>query len=70
MFNREALASSTIANLARRDLRIVMILADAGVSPRYLNWTLDAAAHDLDIGLDALLDRIRTVIGRSASVAA
>lgn len=67
---RPALASDVIGNLVRRDLRVVAVLADAGVSPRYLHWTLEAAASDLGVSLEALLQRLERILSAAHSAAA
>jgi len=68
--SRHALASAVIGNIVRRDLRVVSVLADAGVSPRYLDWTLEAAARDLGVSLDTLLQRLDRVLASASSAAA
>lgn len=68
--SRHILASAIIGNLVRRDLRVVTVLADAGVSPRYLNWTIEAAARDLGVSLDSLLHRLERVLAAAPSAAA
>ncbi len=67
--SRHTLAAAVIGNLVRGDLRVVAVLADAGVSPRYLDWTLEAAARDLGISLDSLVHRLERVLSTVPSAA-
>ena len=44
-----------IVELVRADSRVVMALADLGISPRYVYWTLEEAAADLQLSLDRVI---------------
>jgi hypothetical protein len=56
-----------------RQLRIVDVvkvcpgavrhLADLGISPRYLYWTIESAARDLGINCDRVVSRLMSAIG-------
>ena len=56
------LSLSRIVDLVRTNPRLVIILADLGISPRYLEWTLESAANDLGINLDRAVARIQPAV--------
>lgn len=58
------LASKQIIDLVRIDAQIITVLADLGISPRYLYWTVESAAADLGISVDALAAKIAAVLHR------
>jgi len=47
-----------VGDLVRRDPRLMPVLADLGITPRYLFWTLEDAARDLGVSLDRIDARI------------
>jgi hypothetical protein len=59
--NSEPFLAQTIAELVRRDSRVVLALADVGIGPRYLHWSVEASARDLGINLDRVAARLRLV---------
>jgi hypothetical protein len=60
--NATELLRRTIGDLARNQPRVVLALADLGISPRYLNWTLEAASRDLGINTDRVISRLRPLL--------
>jgi hypothetical protein len=52
------LESQPIVDIVRRDPRLVVVLADLGITPRYLYWTVEDVARDLDINLAQLCRRL------------
>lgn len=53
-----ALSTLTVNELVRKNVRAVMVLADLGISPRYLEWTVQSAAEDCGVNLDHLAYRL------------
>ena len=53
-----SLATRQIIDLVRIDQRIITVFADLGISPRYLYWTVENAAADAGVSLDALSARL------------
>ena len=51
-----------VIDLVREEPGIILQLADLGISPRYLDWTVEAAAGDLGLNLDRTLAKIGTAI--------
>ena len=51
-----------IVDLVRRWPATIRQLADLGISPRYLEWTIEAAAGDLGINCDRVVSRLQPVI--------
>lgn len=62
MSTGRALATTSIGEIARRNVRAVLVLADAGISPRYVAWTVAEAALDCGINLDRLLARLERAL--------
>jgi hypothetical protein len=56
------LREARVIDLVRSEPSVVIELADLGISPRYLDWTLKDAARDLGINLDRVVDRIRPIL--------
>ncbi len=54
-----------IVDLVRRWPATIRQLADLGISPRYLEWTIEAAAGDLGINCDRVVSRLQPVIARA-----
>ena len=48
-----------VIDLVRARPSVILDLADLGISPRYLEWTLQDASLDLGINLDRVLSRVR-----------
>ncbi len=53
-----ALSTLTVNELVRKNVRAVTVLADLGISPRYLEWTVRSAAEDCGVNLDRLAYRL------------
>ena len=58
MFTKATLSTMTVLQLVRSNLRTVTVLADVGISPRYLDWTVRAAADACGVNLDRLTHRL------------
>lgn len=56
------LRSCRVIDLVREQPRVVLCLADLGISPRYLDWTIEDASKDLGINLDRVVSRLRPVV--------
>jgi hypothetical protein len=67
---RDLVAGKTIGELVRRNVRAVTVFADAGISPRYVSWTVADAALDCGVSVDSLLARLERVFGESKPAAA
>jgi hypothetical protein len=57
-----------IVELVRADARAVMALADLGISPRYVYWTLEEAAADLQLSLDRVIRRFTELAPAAATL--
>jgi hypothetical protein len=66
--NPRILGSQRVIDLVRSDVRVVPVLADLGISPRYLYWTLASAAADAGANLDRLAARLTAVLRPSQPV--
>jgi hypothetical protein len=51
-----------VIDLVREEPRIILPLADLGISPRYLDWTVEDASHDLGINLDRVVSRLQSLM--------
>ncbi len=58
------LAGISIGEIARRNVRAVLVLADAGISPRYIGWSVAEAARECGVNLDALLARLERALAQ------
>lgn len=67
---RDLVAGTTVGELARRNIRAMLVFADAGISPRYAAWTVRQAARDCGVSVDSLLSRLERVLGDPRSVSA
>ena len=56
--SRAELHHLRVGDLVRGDPRLMPVLADLGITPRYLFWTLEDAARDLGVSLDRIDARI------------
>jgi hypothetical protein len=54
-----------IRDLVRRFPRALVALADLGITPRYAQWTVRAAADDLRLSHDRVTARLRAVTIRA-----
>ena len=61
MFTVAGLSTITVLQLVRSNLRTVSVLADLGISPRYLEWTVRSAADDCGVNLDRLAYRLNSL---------
>jgi hypothetical protein len=59
--------SRPIIDIVRSDPSLVTALADSGITPRYLYWTVEAAARDLDLNLNQLVRRLTASANDHAS---
>ena len=53
-----------IADLVRRWPATIRHLADLGISPRYLDWAIEAAARDLGLNCDRVVSRLQPALIR------
>lgn len=60
--NPRSILTRTVAELVRANPRAILALADLGIGPRYLNWSVEASARDLGINLDRVAARLGTVV--------
>ena len=60
-FTVATLSTMTVLQLVRSNLRAITVLADAGISPRYLDWTVRSAADDCGVNLDRLAYRLNSL---------
>lgn len=67
--NPQTLGSQRVIDLVRTDARVVTALADLGISPRYLYWTVAAAAANAGANLDRLAARLTVLMQNSATPA-
>jgi hypothetical protein len=44
-------------------------LADLGISPRYLHWTIESAARDLGLNCDRVVSRLQPTIALASNAA-
>lgn len=56
--NPRSILTRTVGELARANPRAVLALADLGIGPRYLSWSVEASARDLGINLDRVAARL------------
>ncbi len=66
----DSLAGRTVGELARRDIQALLTFADAGISPRYVAWTVMDAARDCGVSLESLLARLERLLGSDSRAAA
>ena len=57
-----ALETRRISELVRMDSRVVRVLVDLGISPRYLHWIVDSVAEDRGISVARLVDLLSVVL--------
>jgi len=67
---RDLVAGTTVGELARRSVGAMTVFADAGISPRYVTWTVVEAALDCGISVDSLLARLERALGDAKPAAA
>lgn len=63
-FEGHPLAAQRIADIVRLDLATAQTLADLGIGPRYLYWTLRDAAHERGADLEEVIRAIHEGFGR------
>ncbi len=51
-----------LIDIIRMDPRVIVALADLGISPRYLYWTFDSAIRDLGLNFDRALARLEQAV--------
>lgn len=56
--NPGSILTRTVGEVARMNPRSVLALADLGIGPRYLHWSIEASARDLGINLDRVAARL------------
>jgi hypothetical protein len=56
------LETRKISDLVRTDVRVVRVLVDLGISPRYLHWTVNSVAEDRGISVDLIVDALTVVL--------
>jgi hypothetical protein len=61
--NPSAIARRRIIDLVRANSHVIAALADLGISPRYLYFTIDEASRELGINLDRACSRIYRELG-------
>ena len=61
-----AVAPSRIIDLVKANSRVITALADLGIGPRYLYWTVDEVSRDLGLSLDRICSRINRVLAPAA----
>ena len=49
----------------RAEPGVILDLADFGISPRYLDWTLEAATTDLGVNLDRVVSKVQPRFDRA-----
>ncbi len=60
------LRHSRVIDLVRVEPGIILQLADLGISPRYLEWTVEDASEDLGINLDRVVSRLGPMLEHGA----
>jgi hypothetical protein len=61
------LRRARVIDLVRVEPSVILELADLGISPRYLEWTLQDASRDLGINLDRVVARVQPVVESARS---
>ena len=56
--NARELVTQRIIDVVRTRPAAMVSLADLGIGPRYLYWTLESACRDLGINLDRVVSRL------------
>jgi len=56
------LRNARVIDLVRVEPSVILELADLGITPRYLEWTLQDASRDLGINLDRVVARVQPVV--------
>lgn len=56
------LRKARVIDLVRVEPSVILELADLGITPRYLEWTLQDASRDLGINLDRVVARVQPVV--------
>jgi len=60
--NPASILARTVGEIARANPRAILALADLGIGPRYLFWSLEAAARDLGINVDKVVARLSAAL--------
>lgn len=58
-------ATLLIGDVVRSDVAAAQVFADLGIGPRYLFWTLEAAAKAQGISIDTLMNALRDILSRN-----
>ena len=58
------LAGQRISDVVRFDAAPVHVFADLGIGPRYLNWTIEAAARAQGVDLESIIRALIAKFGR------
>lgn len=61
--NPPAIARRRIIDLVKANSRVIAALADLGISPRYLYFTIEEVTRELGINLDRACSRISRELG-------
>jgi hypothetical protein len=56
------LRDARVIDLVRAEPAVILELANFGISPRYLDWTLRDATDDLGISLDRVVSRVYPIV--------
>ena len=59
------LRSARVIDIVRAEPGVILDLADFGISPRYLDWTLEAATIDLGVNLDRVVSKVQPRLDRA-----
>lgn len=59
------LRSARVIDIVRAEPGVIFDLADFGISPRYLEWTLEDATTDLGLNLDRVVSRMQPRLVRA-----
>lgn len=57
-----SILTQSVVDLVRMNPRSIQALADLGIGPRYLYWSIEASARDLGINTDRVAARLRAVL--------
>jgi hypothetical protein len=58
------LQTREIGELVRMDARVIGVLVDLGISPRYLHWTVTSVAEELGVSVARIVDLLSVVLAR------
>jgi hypothetical protein len=58
MMTARELVATRVADLVKCEPRVIMQLADLGIGPRYLDWTIASACAELGVNVDRAVSRL------------